>query len=220
MKRTVIINGEMMSIDWYKTAFLERHLEKNKGKDLDYKRILDIGAYDCQESLTFTSLFPNATITAFECNPDNILMCRDNIEKSERIVLVEKMVTDTPDNKLFYKCHPALGGVSSMHIPADWSYDKIDVPTIRLDEYLDNSKIDLVWIDVQGAELDVLRSFGDKLKNVNTIYCEVDVTCRYDSDSNLDTVSHFLSTNGYLLKAKMFLSPNEAHIIVEKESVI
>ena len=86
-----------------------------------------------------------------------------------------------------------------------------------MDEYLDDSRIDLVWIDVQGAELNVLRSFGEKLKNVNTIYCEVDIdNTRYDSDSTLDTVSQFLFNSGYLIKDKMILNPNEAHIILER----
>jgi len=220
-EKKVRINGQELLIDFHKTVFLERYLKKNKSKVLDFKTVIDIGSYDCQESLTFASLFPNATITAFECNPDNIWMCRDNIEKSDRIILVEKMVTDTSDNKLFYKCHPDLGGVSSMHRPIKkeiLNYNIINVPSIRMDEYLDDSIIDLVWIDVQGAELNVLRSFGEKLKNVNTIYCEVDiVNNRYDSDSTLDTVSEFLYNNGYLLKDTMLLNSNEAHIIVEKD---
>ena len=161
----------------------------------------------------FTSIFPNASITAFECSPKLIDKCRYNSNKSDRITLVEKMVTDTPDNTIFYNCK---GGESSMCYP---KYDKhypINVSTIRMDEYLDNSEVDFLWIDVQGAELNVLHSFGNKLKNVNTIYCEVDICkYRYDSDSTLDTVSEFLFNNGYQIKDMMILNPNEAHVIFE-----
>ena len=212
-KKAVIINNERVYIDWYKTAFLERHLENNQSKILDYKKIIEIGAYDCEESLKFTSIFPNASITAFECSPKLIDKCRYNSNKSDRITLVEKMVTDTPDNTIFYNCK---GGESSMCYP---KYDKhylINVSTIRMDEYLDNSEVDFLWIDVQGAELNVLHSFGNKLKNVNTIYCEVDICkYRYDSDSTLDTVSEFLFNNGYQIKDIMILNPNEVHVIFE-----
>ena len=104
-----------------------------------------------------------------------------------------------------------------MHPPKIYNADIVEVPTIRMDEYLDDFNIDLVWIDVQGAELNVLRSFGDKLKNVNKIYCEVDVdNSRYDSDSNVYTVSQFLFNNGYLIEDMMRLTPKETHIIFKK----
>lgn len=214
MEKLVTINDQKLLIDWYKTYFLERYLEKKGSKILDYKKILDIGSYDCQESLTFTSLFPNATVIAFECSSYNLPNCRENSKKSDRIILVEKMVTDTPNNT---SLHRLAGGQSSMHPSKEYVADIVEVPTIRMDEYLDDSRIDLVWIDVQGAELNVLRSFGEKLKNVNIIYCEVDIdNTRYDSDSTLDTVSQFLFNNGYLITDKMILNPNEAHIILEK----
>ena len=209
MNIPVTINNQIVYIDWYQTAFLERYLEDNKSKILDYKKIIDIGAYDCAESLTFTSLFPNATVTAFECNPYLIDKCKVN----ERINLIQKMVTDTPENNKFNIC---TGGLSSLCLPRYEQYNTIEVETIRMDEHLDDSKIDLVWIDVQGAELNVLRSFGDKLKNVNTIYCEVDICkYRYDSDSTLNTVSGFLFNSGYKIKDIMILTPNEAHVIFE-----
>ena len=77
-----------------KPFFLERYLEKVN--PLDFKNIIELGAYDCKESLTFTRLFPNAHITSFECNPNTLPICRENSAKSDRITLVEKMVTDNP----------------------------------------------------------------------------------------------------------------------------
>ncbi len=104
---------------WYKTKFLEEYLQKNKCKTSEYRKVIDIGAYDCAESfidigaydcaesLTFTSLFPNATVTAFECNPHLIDKCKVN----DRINLIQKMVTDTPENNKFNICN---GGLSSL----------------------------------------------------------------------------------------------------------
>ena len=51
--------------------------------------------------------------------------------------------------------------VISVSIPNFWNIP-INVPSMRLDQYLGEDNIDLVWIDVQGAELNVLRSFGKK----------------------------------------------------------
>ena len=192
---------------WYKTKFLEEYLQKNKCNTTEYKEIIDIGAYDCAESLTFTSLFPNATVTAFECNPYLIDKCKVN----DRINLIQKMVTDTPENNKFNIC---TGGLSSLCLPRYEQYNTIEVETIRMDEHLDDSKIDLVWIDVQGAELNVLRSFGDKLKNVSTFYCEVDIhEDRYISDSTVSTVMDFINENGRILKDLFLVNSGEYHLI-------
>jgi len=192
---------------WYKTKFLEEYLQKNKCNTTEYKEIIDIGAYDCAESLTFTSLFPNAIVTAFECNPYLIDKCKVN----ERINLIQKMVTDTPENNKFNIC---TDGLSSLCLPRYEQYNTIEVETIRMDEHLDDSKIDLVWIDVQGAELNVLRSFGDKLKNVSTFYCEVDIhEDRYISDSTVSTVMDFINENGRILKDLFLVNSGEYHLI-------
>ena len=192
---------------WYKTKFLEEYLQKNKCRTSEYKEIIDIGSYDCAESLTFTSLFPNATVTAFECNPYLIDKCKVN----DRINLIQKMVTDTPENNKFNIC---TGGLSSLCLPRYEQYNTIEVETIRMDDHLDDSKIDLVWIDVQGAELNVLRSFGDKLKNVSTFYCEVDIhEDRYISDSTVSTVMDFINENGRILKDLFLVNSGEYHLI-------
>ncbi len=211
LKKDVIINDEHQSIDWHKTFFLERYLEKVN--PLDFKNIIELGAYDCKESLTFTRLFPNAHITSFECNPNTLPICRENSAKSDRITLVEKMVTDNPADNRFYICEP---GQSSMIIP--YQEHKITwVPSISMNEYLNNDFIDLVWIDVQGAETNVLRSFGDKLNNVKTIYCEVDIKSnRYNGDSTLKTVTELLSN--FTISDYMRLNENEMHVIFESKT--
>mgnify|MGYP001235813245 CR=1 FL=1 len=203
---------------WYKTQFLEEYLQKNNCKTSEYKKVIDIGAYDCAESLKFTSLFPNASVTAFECNPHLIDKCKVNTNKSDRINLVQKMVTDTPGNTKFNICGGKFNiynsAQSSLCIPKNEEYRTIDVETIRMDEYLGNSKIDFVWIDVQGAELNVLRSFGSKLKNVSTFYCEVDIMGgRYVSDSTVSTIVDFLNQHRLNLKDARMINPNEFHLI-------
>ena len=59
LKIDVSINDERQSIVYHKTFFLERYLEKVN--PLDFKNIIELGAYDCKESLTFTRLFSKCT---------------------------------------------------------------------------------------------------------------------------------------------------------------
>ncbi len=202
---------------WYKTAFLEAYIEKYKIDTSSFKHILEIGARDCKESLSFTEIFPNAHITAFECNPRVLPECRSNAAKSDRISLIEKMVTDTPSSNEFYLKQPFLPfdeGVASLCQPI-WEYDTVYTDTIRMDQFLSDQIIDFLWIDVQGAEVKVIESFGSKLNQVNTIYCEVDtVSERYRSGSDEPKLLERL--NMYTVSERLLLGPTEAHLIFNK----
>ena len=86
-----------------------------------------------------------------------------------------------------------------------------------MNEYLNDDLIDLVWIDVQGAETNVLRSFGNKINNVRSIYCEVDIRSnRYSNNSTLRTVIELLSN--FTVSDYMHLNENEVHVIFESKT--
>ena len=198
---------------WYKTKFLEQYLSEFNIDTSSFNYIVEIGSKDCQEALTFTKLFPNAHIVSFECNPKLLPQCRTNAAKSDNITLVEKCVTDNPDNHLFY-LPKDLSGTASICEPG-YLYDTVNVDTIRMDDFLTNQTINLLWIDVQGAESQVLNSFGPKLNQVNTIYCEVDVIpFRYQNSSYESQVLKNLPS--FTLSSRLLLNPNEAHLILNQ----
>ena len=199
---------------WYKTKFLEQYLSEFNIDTSSFNYIVEIGSKDCQEALTFTKLFPNAHIVSFECNPKLLPQCRTNAAKSNNITLIEKCVTDNTDDNLFY-LPKNLDGTASLHQP-NFLYDTVNVDTIRMDQFLTNQTIDLLWIDVQGAESKVLNSFGSKLNQVNTIYCEVDVSpIRYQHSSYESQIIQNLTS--FTLSSRLLLNPNEAHLILNKK---
>jgi len=201
-------------IPWFKTKFLEEYISKTNTNY--FKTIVEIGARDCQESLTFTKLFPNAHVFSFECNPRLLDLCRFNAAKSDRITLIEKCVTDNPDNHTFYLKRPYHHydeGVSSLCEP--WfDYETVEVDTIRMDQFLQDITVDLLWIDVQGAECQVINSFGSKLNQVDTIYAEVNIQPSYITYSNDKTLLSLLS--GFTVYNKLQLNPNEIHFILRR----
>ena len=65
--------------------------------------IFDIGSRDCIQAIEFFNNFPNAKIYAFECNPNTIEICKNNIKPySDRITLIEGAVCDYDGNITFY----------------------------------------------------------------------------------------------------------------------
>ena len=55
----------------------------------------------------------------------------------------------------------------------------------------------LVKIDVQGAELDVLKGFGDRLADIQTLIVEAPFEAAYDGGSNFDDIYRFLTAQGF-----------------------
>ena len=195
----------------YKTYFLEKYLKDNSINTHEFKNILDVGAKDCAESIKFTEIFPNAHVTAFECNPRLIEICEFNALVSDRITVVGKMVTDKPEITTFYMPHdePGMGSMKKCVLPGS----STSVETVRMDDYLGDEEIDLLWIDVQGAELDVLNSFGSKLDNVKMIYIEADILpMRYYESSTAASITRMLQYR--TLKDSYLVSKNEVHIIL------
>ena len=200
---------------WFKTKFLEEYISKTNTDH--YKTIIEIGSRDCKEALTFTKLFPNAHVFSFECNPRLLDLCRFNAAKSDRITLIEKCVTNNPDNHTFYlkrPYHQMDEGLSSLCEP--WfDYETVEVDTIRMDQFLQKQTVDLLWIDAQGAECQVLNSFGAKLYQVDTIYVEIDIKPRYSTYSSEAYLLNQL--HSYKLIDRLLLNPNEAHLILQKK---
>jgi hypothetical protein len=61
-----------------------------------------------------------------------------------------------------------------------------------------------------------VNSFDYKLNQVNTIYCEVDVSpIRYQHSSYESQILHNLSS--FTLSSRLLLNPNEAHLIPNKK---
>ncbi len=71
---------------------IEGFLEYLRKRNFNFNRnlvILDIGSRDCMQSIEFNNYFKNSQIYAFECNPNTIPICRNNIKNYPNINLID-----------------------------------------------------------------------------------------------------------------------------------
>jgi FkbM family methyltransferase len=137
---------------------------------IENPRILDAGANIGVASLYFKSAFPKARICAFEADPEiaDVLQrnlrafCHNDVEvhcagvsnlKSEM-----KFITDGSDG----------GRLVTM---SDDSAAGLSVPVVRLRDWL-IEPVDLLKLDIEGAEFDVVVDCEDRLDNVSNIFVE------------------------------------------------
>jgi FkbM family methyltransferase len=179
--------------------------------------ILDVGARDARESIKLKEIFPNAKVYAFECNPQAIQLCRENIGGQSDIVLIEKAVSDVNGLIEFYSIDPQktitvhadgnIGASSIFQANPEYPYEqyvqkKIVVESTTLKKWALNSRtegIDIVWIDLQGAELRAFHGMEDLIEKVKIIYTEVEFKQMYLDQPLFADIDRFLRSKGFRL---------------------
>ncbi|MEW5976527.1 MAG: FkbM family methyltransferase [Acidobacteriota bacterium] len=132
--------------------------------------ILDCGAHIGLASLFFALRFPQATIRAFEADPEIAQMLKNNVESlSLRQVSAHHCAVWTHDRGIGFKA----SGDDSGHVKSNGNDLKHHVPTVRLRDLLNQGPIDLLKLDIEGSEHAVINDCDGALRNVEAIVVEV-----------------------------------------------
>lgn len=179
--------------------------------------VFEIGALDCKETLGFNELLNSPKIYTFECNPNTLPMCRQRIKGYKNIHLIEKAVTNKSGTVKFFPIDQKKtittwkngnpGASSLLHASGKYPVEKyvqkeIRVEAITLESFMKTNEInniDLLWMDIQGAELTALEGLGGKISNVKFIHTEVEFFEIYRDQPLFEDVRNFLRKNGFIL---------------------
>lgn len=132
-------------------------------------RIIDCGANIGLSVIYFKRLHPESRITAFEPDPQIFSVLEENIRQCgyADVELVKKAVW-TEAATLEFLPDGSDGG---RMVQMSFDRQRIQVPTVRLADFL-NEPIDLLKIDIEGAETSVLQDCQDKLQHVRHLFVE------------------------------------------------
>ena len=139
---------------------------------------MDIGSRDLEQSLEFYRAI-GACVVAFEPNPTQFEICKQKAIEG-KIKVYPFALSNKTGPIDFYAVNENVGASSTLEpidIPfaSDKSYRKITVEGMRASDFINLSGLeapDVVWMDVQGAELSVLEGFQSYLDSVKYIHCE------------------------------------------------
>lgn len=181
------------------------------------KQIIELGARDCMETLEMHKIYPTANILTFECNPDKVQECRDRVKHIKEITLVEKAVADKTGTISFFQIDTEKTettwkdgnpGASSLY-KASGKYNvekyvqkEVPVECTTLNEELPKhnvSAVDLLWMDIQGSELNALKGMRNKLERVSIIHSEVEFMEIYEGQPLFWEVKKYLNEHGFYL---------------------
>ncbi len=163
--------------------------------------ILEVGSHYGEDSLKFLKSFPKAELYCFEPDPRNTHIMR-KYANDNRIHLSEVALSDSDCDEVdFYLSHLAdfdkekmfnkyhwiprreylelklnRSGASSLkHNSSIDCLDVVKVRTAKLDSWMKDrqiEQIDLLWIDVQGAEREVIEGARESLCKTRYVWIE------------------------------------------------
>ena len=181
------------------------------------KTIVEVGARDCNETLDFEATFPRARVFAFECNPATLPICRHAVQGRDRVKLIEKAVSDRRGQITFYPTDPARtvtkheggnpGASSLFRAAPDYPHEtyvqnEVTVETTTLADVMAEDgveQIDLLWMDIQGAELLALKGLGEQISAVKLMHLEVEFMPIYEGQPLFGDVHAYLGEKGFRL---------------------
>jgi FkbM family methyltransferase len=136
-------------------------------------RILDCGANIGLASLFFKRRYPAARITAFEADPSIAALLEQNLRMNAAgDVEVIAAAVWTVDGEVTFRPDGAdSGAVASLAGAPDTQ--AVRVPAVRLADRLSREPIDLLKLDIEGAEMAVLADCAGALQNVSALLLEV-----------------------------------------------
>jgi FkbM family methyltransferase len=152
--------------------FVERVLAFRASRE--NPRILDCGANVGLASLFFKQTYPAASVTAYEADPDLVDICRRNMgANGAGDVMVRQAAIWTMDGTLPFRCEGADGGaIEALGTSVPGALRS--VPSLRLRDVLAvEPRVDLLKMDIEGAEFEVLRDCAEELTRVDALLIDV-----------------------------------------------
>lgn len=182
------------------------------GKE-DSVNIVEVGAHIGTDTVQLAKFVGKGKMVSFEPDPRNIPILKKRIEENNlNVLLVEKAVGDKVGNAEFYlssgippydddhitetKQHTAS---SSLKAPKNhlerFPWVKFDtmhpVPVTSLDAFfgkfdIPNGTVDMLWVDVQGAEMDLIVGGTKTLEKTKFLFTEFNNDEMYEGQAKLE----------------------------------
>jgi len=185
--------------------------------------ILEIGCNDGSNTLWFLETFKNPKVYCFEPEPRAIARFKEKVGERFNIKLFEIALSDHNGEVDFYQSGVQLDEGQANAMPQGWdrsgsirqpkehlmihprvTFDrKITVMASTLDAWCDKhgiGTIDFIWMDVQGAEIDVFRGAKNTLAKTRFIYTEYSNLELYKGQFNLRKLMEHLKNFNVMIR--------------------
>lgn len=169
--------------------------------DTDHPVIVDLGAHHGEEVLWMDArLGPLGAYIGVEADPRNARELRDRLKNCHGMTVIEAAISDHDGTVTLHLCDNVTyqaKGSSSTHEPTghlkyfEWCTfnENCEVKAVKLDTLMSQGwlatlpAIDLLWVDIQGAERDMIAGGTEALKRTQFIMIEAESVEMYEGQA-------------------------------------
>ncbi len=180
--------------------------------------VVDVGAHRGSMTAAALQAFPGARVLAVEADVRSSRLLLDRFAGETRVEVIEAAAAAREDDDVpFYAT--ATSGTSSLLAPVVGAGEPVAVRTVTLDRICEQrgiDRIDVLKVDVEGAEIEVLQGASGLLARgaVQSIYAEARLVRETEGGVVLTEVADFLAPYGYQLHNLYDLVESEARGII------
>ncbi len=221
--------------DFFTQQKILRELEKKIIKK-KIKILIDVGSHKGEYISSLKSRFYIDNIFGFEPNP-NVFQILKKRFKDSNIHLFNQGISDTSGyiqlNKNLDSSSSSINNLNteSKYYKKKYFFlnilnlkqvsTKIDIHVLRLDEFINKNnikKIDLLKIDTEGYEFKVLKSIGEKIKDVGIVHFEHHFDDMIIKNYSLTDIHSYLTKKGFVkfFKIKMKFRKSFEYLYINK----
>lgn len=143
---------------------------------------------------------PRGVVHAFEASPETARQLQITIQNPNGNIKIHPLAVSDHHGKIEFSCGPIdRTGISSIRSLGEKEAKRISVPCITLDEYFgEMTKVDLIKIDVEGAELMALRGMKQLLERTRP-YVILELTDKWlrELGGSAEELLTFMKSIGY-----------------------
>lgn len=151
--------------------------------------IFDCGANVGTSCLYFKRIFPNSVIKAFEADPEIAKVLSSNLRNENDVQVINKAVWINNNG-----IEISLEGADAASIFGD--ENKVKVNSVRLKDLIEaEEKVDMLKIDIEGAEINVIKDCREILNKVENIFIEFHSFINHKQE--LDVILQILTENNF-----------------------
>lgn len=195
--------------------------------------VLDAGGLYGNEAMDFFKKWPNGTILSFEPNPHAFDILLDNTKDASNIYPFNLALNTYNGMALLFVCYgsngnnPIFEGASSLLKPSDWMAihyqgPKIKVPCVVLDDWCKKNQvehIDLMWLGIEGSELQVLKSSPEILKTIKVIHTKTNFLEFRQGMTQYNDLKKFLENSGFKLLSHWYAEGFQGSAIFVRKDI-
>lgn len=181
--------------------------------------IVEVGSHVGIDTLEFAVMYPQGKVLSFEPQIDLYVAAVARTRTLGNVCIYPYAISSELGIHKFYVSSGASTGSSSLLSPTkhltnhpEVRFDQgtsqmvLTAPLDQVCRHLGVDKIDLLWIDTQGAELLVLKGAGNMLTSTSFIYLECSEEPLYEGAATYVEIKEFLNFHGFSLKKEFMPS--------------